>query len=182
MKWNILASRTILSDRWIHLRADRCQMPDGQIVDPFYVLEYPDWLNAVALTAEGEVILTRQYRHGVGSVILELPSGTVEDEDASPEAAMRRELLEETGYVFSELYATSIVSSNPDKCTNLVHSFLAVGGQRIQDPKPGAGEQIELELVSIPEFRRLLRENAFLQSMHVASAYYALEHLDRFGS
>jgi 8-oxo-dGTP pyrophosphatase MutT (NUDIX family) len=157
-------------------------MPDGQIVDPFYVLEYPDWLNAVALTAEGEVILTRQYRHGVGSVILELPSGTVEDEDASPEAAMRRELLEETGYVFSELYATSIVSSNPDKCTNLVHSFLAVGGQRIQDPKPGAGEQIELELVSIPEFRRLLRENAFLQSMHVASAYYALEHLDRFGS
>jgi ADP-ribose pyrophosphatase len=157
-------------------------MPDGQIVDPFYVLEYPDWLNAVALTAEGEVILTRQYRHGVGSVILELPSGTVEDEDASPEAAMRRELLEETGYVFSELYATGIVSSNPDKCTNLVHSFLAVGGQRIQDPNPGAGEQIELELVSIPEFRRLLRENAFLQSMHVASAYYALEHLDRFGS
>jgi len=182
MKWNILASRIIRSDRWIQLRADRCQMPDGQIVDPFYVLEYPDWLNAVALTSEGKVILTRQYRHGIGSVILELPSGTVEETDPSPETAMRRELLEETGYQFSELYATSVVSSNPDKCTNLVHSFLAVGGERIQDPNPGLGEQVELELVTVPEFRRLLRENAFLQSMHVASAFYALEHLDRFGS
>jgi len=157
-------------------------MPDGQIVDPFYVLEYPDWLNAVALTTDGQVILSRQYRHGVGSVILELPSGTMDDADPSPEAAMRRELLEETGYTFTELYATSVVSSNPDKCTNLVHSFLAVGGQRVQDPNPGPGEQIDLELVSLPEFRRLLRENALLQSMHVASAYYALEHLDRFGS
>ena len=66
----------------------------------------------------------------------------MEDEDASPEAAMRRELLEETGYVFSELYATSIVSSNPDKCTNLVHSFLAVAVSGFRIPSPARGNKL----------------------------------------
>mgnify|MGYP006266249855 CR=1 FL=1 len=180
MKWTVLSSRLIHQDRWIHLRADRCRTAEGHIIDPFYVLEYPDWLNAVALTREGQVILTRQYRHGIGSTILELPSGTVDPQDASPEEAIRRELLEETGFSFSDIYLTGVVSANPDKQTNLVHCFLALGGHQVAEPRPGPGESLELELVSLPEFRRLLRENAFLQSVHVASAYYALEEMDKF--
>lgn len=180
MKWKVQASRTLIKDQWIDLRADRCQMPNGEVIDPFYVLHYPDWVNAVALTEEGMVILTRQYRHGIGSAILELPSGAVDESDATPEESMARELLEETGYGFNEIHSTAVVSANPDKLTNLVHCFIAVGGKKIQEPTLGPGEEVEVELASIQEFRRLLQENAFLQSVHVASAYYALVHFDRF--
>lgn len=180
MKWKVLASRSLIKDQWIDLQADRCQLPNGVVVDPFYIFKYPDWTNAVALTTSGQVILTRQYRHGIGSTILELPGGTVDESDNSPEEAIIRELLEETGFTFESIHSTAVVSSNPDKLNNLVHCFLAVGGKKVKEPNPGISEQIEVELVSIKEFKRLLRENAFLQSLHIASAYYALVHFDRF--
>jgi len=177
MEWTTLESRTIIRDRWINLRADRCQMPNGHIVEPFYVLQYPEWLNAVALTEAGEVILTKQYRHGLGQVILELPSGTLDPEDDSPAAAMARELLEETGYVFTEMIPLATVSANPVNNTNLVHCFLARGGRKVAEPSLDDTEEISVELVSLAEFRRLLDSNALVQAVHVTAAYYALQKL-----
>ncbi|NJK84179.1 MAG: NUDIX hydrolase, partial [Saprospiraceae bacterium] len=81
MEWTTLSSTTILKDRWINLRADECQMPDGNIVAPFYVLQYPHWANALALTADNQVILIQQYRHGLGKTIIELPGGNFDPEE-----------------------------------------------------------------------------------------------------
>lgn len=79
--WIVLKSRHLVKDKWISVRSDTCQMPNGTIVDPYYVLEYPTWVNVVALTKNQEVILVKQYRHGLKKTILELPSGAVEAED-----------------------------------------------------------------------------------------------------
>jgi len=94
----LLTSRYIVQDRWLKVRADTYELPNAQVIEPYYVLEYPTWLNIVALTAQEEVVLVRLYRHGIRQTVLELPSGAVESSDASVLDATRRELLEETGY------------------------------------------------------------------------------------
>lgn len=63
----------------------------------FYRFTFSNWVNIIALTRDGELVLVRQYRFGTGRVELEIPGGAIE-EGESPIAAGRRELLEETGY------------------------------------------------------------------------------------
>jgi ADP-ribose pyrophosphatase len=125
--WKLLQSAYIIQDRWLSLRADTCQLPNGGTVVPYYVLEYPPWVNVVALTKDEHVVLVRQYRHGVQQTVVELPSGTVEQTDASPLAAMKRELLEETGYASEVWYELGKLSPNSANHTNLTYCFLATG-------------------------------------------------------
>ncbi|TWF54495.1 NUDIX hydrolase [Neorhizobium alkalisoli] len=96
-KWSVLSSETVVKDRWIDLRAETCVTPSGQEIAPYYVLSYPDWVNIVAITADDEIVLVRQYRHGAADVFTEIPGGAVDAGDPDPVAAAKRELLEETG-------------------------------------------------------------------------------------
>lgn len=86
----------VLRDRWISVHADDCVTAEGVEISPYYVLEYPDWVNVVALDEYDHVLLIRQYRHGLGRISLELPCGGAEPGESTLDAA-RRELLEETG-------------------------------------------------------------------------------------
>ena len=97
-KWTTEASRIVVEDRWITLRADTCRRADGRLIDPYYVREYGEWTSILALTADGRVVTVREYRHGAGISVPALPSGSVEAVDADPSAAAVRELVEETGY------------------------------------------------------------------------------------
>ena len=103
LDWKLLDSEYLFKDAWLTARKDRCITPSGKIVDPYYVLEYNNWVNGVAIAEDGKVIMIRQYRQGYGRTVLEIPGGTMDSTDVSPEAAMRRELLEETGYEFEKL-------------------------------------------------------------------------------
>ena len=57
MKWKILSSEILFNDLWFKVRKDKCQTPDGRIVDPYYVYEFPTWVTALALTEDGKVIM-----------------------------------------------------------------------------------------------------------------------------
>jgi len=93
MNWKTLASTYLFTDNWLTLRVDKCERPDGKIVEPYYVYEFPDWVTAVALTTDRQIILVRQYRHALGQTILEIPGGCVDKTDVDYEAACARELL-----------------------------------------------------------------------------------------
>ena len=99
LSWKLLSSHYIHKGPWATLRVDECEMPDGRIVDDYYVLEYPTWVNAIAITEDNKVLMVRQYRHAAGIISLEIPGGVV-DPNEKPEHAIKRELLEETGYEF----------------------------------------------------------------------------------
>ena len=178
MKWKILSSEYLFNDLWFKVRKDRCETPQGKIVEPYYVYEFPTWVTAVALTEDGKIILERQYRHALGETCIEIPGGCVDDTDASLEDAIKRELMEETGYTFSSFEYLGKISANPSTNSNLMHMFLAKGGRKIAAQELDHNEEIEIDLVAIDELKQLLRENKILQAMHVTCMMYALQRLE----
>ncbi len=177
LRWKTLSSTYIIKDTWATVRADVCERPDGKIIDPYYVYEFPDWVTAFALTKDGKVIIEKQYRHALGQVHYEIPGGCVEPTDVTMEAAISRELLEETGYQFEKFENLGLTSANPSTNNNIMHLFLATGGELVQEQHLDEGEDIEVLFATIDEVKNLLRTNQFIQSMHVTCIVKALERL-----
>jgi ADP-ribose pyrophosphatase len=173
LKWELLSSEYVHKGPWATLRIDKCRMPNGHIVPNYYVLEYPDWANAVALTEDNKIIMVRQYRHAAGVVSLEIPGGVIEAGEA-PEDAMRRELLEETGYQFNEMELLCRVHANPSTANNITHCYLTRGGKKVQGQELDDQEDIVVEEYTIDEVKHLLAENKITQSLHCTTLFYAL--------
>lgn len=178
LKWKVLSSEYIHKGPWATLRTDQCLMPDGRIVPSYYVLEYPDWANAVALTEDNKIIMVRQYRHAAGVISLEIPGGVIEDGEL-PEVGMKRELLEETGYQFDYLEPLCKLHANPSTGNNITHCYLARGGKKVQEQQLDEQEQIEIEEYTIEEVKQLLVENKITQALHVSTLFYALMKLGK---
>jgi len=178
LKWKILSSEYLFSDLWFKVRKDKCESPDGKIIDPYYVYEFPEWVTAFALTEDNKVIMATQYRHAVGEVCIELPGGCVDDTDKNFEEAIARELLEETGYSFSSYEYLGKISANPSTNNNWMHMFLAKGGKKISEQNLDSNEEIIVELYTIDDLKKLMRERKIIQSMHVACILYALEKIN----
>lgn len=178
LKWKILSSEYLFNDLWFKVRKDICETPSGKVINPYYVYEFPEWATAFALTEENKVIIVKQYRHPIGEVVVELPGGCVDETDKDLQTAIARELLEETGYVFSSYESLGKISSNPSTNTNWMHMFLARGGKKVGEQKLDHNEEIIVELITIEELKKLVRENEIVQSMHVTCILYALEKLN----
>lgn len=176
--WSILKSEYLFKETWFTIRRDRCKTDQGKIIDPYYVYEFPTWVTALPVTEQGEIVLVRQYRHGIQQSIIEIPGGCVDDTDASLEAAVRREMLEETGYSFSSCDYLGKISPNPSTNDNWMHMFLARGGKKVQELRLDHNEEIEVVLVSLKELKRMLRENEIIQSLHVSTIMYALMKME----
>jgi 8-oxo-dGTP pyrophosphatase MutT (NUDIX family) len=177
LKWKHISSEYLFNDTWLRARKDTCEKPDGKIVTPYYVMEYPTWVSGVALTEDGQVILIKQYRHALGENCIEIPGGCVDDTDKDYEAAIRRELLEETGYEFSDVKYLGRTSPNPSTNNNLMQMFLLQGGKKVQEQALDANEEIDVMLVSVDELIAMVRQNKIVQAMHVTAIFYALQHL-----
>jgi ADP-ribose pyrophosphatase len=180
LHWKTLSSQYLFTDDWLMLRADTCETPQGKVISPYYVYEFPDWVMAVALTADGKFILERQYRHALGITSIELPGGCMDKTDVSLEAALRRELLEETGYAFETVESLGKVCANPSTNSNWAHLYLAMGGRLEQQQKLDPNEEIEVCLYTFEALKQLLRENGVVQSMHIAAFFYAFQRLGYF--
>jgi 8-oxo-dGTP pyrophosphatase MutT (NUDIX family) len=177
MDWKTLSSEYLFKDLWFTVRKDTCQRPDGKIITPYYVYEFPEWVTAVALTKEGKVILERQYRHAAGMTMLEIPGGCVDATDKNLEEAIARELREETGYVFDSYEYLGRTSANPSTNNNWMHMFLAKGGVLAHEQEMDDNEDIAVELYDLDEVRTFLREGKILQSMHATALFHALDRL-----
>lgn len=139
--WQVLQSKYAFADPWLRLRSDTVLLANGRILSPCHIFEYPDWVDVIALTAERNVVLIDQYRHAVGQIRTEFPAGAV-DEAEEPFEAIKRELLEETGYGSEEWHLLGSAPVNPALQTNRVHSFLALGARRIAGQDLDEGEVI----------------------------------------
>lgn len=175
--YKTLSSEYLFKDLWFTVRKDSYQTPSGKIVSPYYVYEFPEWVTALAITEENKIVFVKQYRHGLGEEGLELPGGCVDKTDKDYTAAIARELLEETGYEFSSYEYLGKISSNPSTNSNLMHMFLAQGGKKIAGQNLDANEEIEVLEFSTDEVKQLVKENKIIQSMHLATIFYAFQKL-----
>lgn len=166
-KWTILESEYLIRRPWLTARRDVAQLPDGRINNEYYVLEYPDWVNIIAITADGDFVLERQYRHGLGNTCFELPCGVIEAGE-TPLQAAQRELLEETGYSGGTWQEWMTLSPNPATSTNLAHSFLAIGVTKTAEQSLDATEDIDVYLKSPEYVKELLENNQILQALMAA--------------
>jgi 8-oxo-dGTP pyrophosphatase MutT (NUDIX family) len=116
----------------------------------FFILEAPAWVNIIPLTRKHEVVLVRQYRHGVSDFTLEIPGGMIEPEDPSPARAAAREMREECGYDSAEITALGKVHPNPAIQPNLCYSFLARNVRKVAEPCYDAAGSEETEVVTVP--------------------------------
>jgi 8-oxo-dGTP pyrophosphatase MutT (NUDIX family) len=166
--WRVLASRYVLENPpWCVLREERLQLPSGREIGSYWIQEFPPWVSVVAVTAADQIVLVRQYRPGLGEVHFEIPAGAVEDGEA-PEAAARRELREETGYGGGRWRPLTTLSANSALQTNLSHTFLAEGVERLGDAEPEATEDLRVHLVPVGDIERLVDEGEVVQSLHAA--------------
>ena len=177
MKWKILSSEYLFKETWFSVRKDRCETPDGKIVDPYYVYEFPTWVTALPITEDNKVIMVKQYRHAIEDISLEIPGGCVDNTDKTFQEAIARELLEETGYSFKNFDYLGKISSNPSTNNNWMHMFLVRGGIKTHEQKLDHNEDIDVELYTIEELKTLLKENKIVQAMHVTCILYGLEKL-----
>lgn len=172
-----ISSEYINKHQYFTARKDGYETPDGKMVDPYFVVELPVSVCAMAITRDNEVILVEQYRHPIGQKILELPGGFV-DEGENPQQAVARELLEETGYSFEQYHYLGQTAANPGVLSNFTHLFLATGGEKTSEQSLDANEEITLVFKPLGEVRQLLRDNGIVQSMHALCLFYAFQLLE----
>lgn len=177
LSWKTLSSEYVFKEDWFTIRKDTCETQEGKIIAPYYVYEFPAWVAAVALTADGKIIMERQYRHALKETRYEIPGGCVDNTDPSLQAGIERELLEETGYRFEHFEYLGKTSANPSTNNNWLHFFLATGGKKVQQQELDHNEEIEVYLFTIDEVKQLLKDNQIIQSMHVTALFYALQRL-----
>ena len=147
--WKLLKSALVFDHPWYKLRQDTVALPDGQIIDDYFVSVRPDVALIFPVTPEDDVIFVRQYKHGVGSILLELPGGTFDPTQETAEAAAQRELQEETGYVAQHFTRLATVYESPTKDTTRIYLFRAEpvivqGSQKLDDTEA-------IDVVKVPK-------------------------------
>jgi hypothetical protein len=167
MKWKILLSEYLLKTNWLTVRKDHVRMPSGVEIKDYYVLEYPDWINVIAITEDGKFVIEQQYRHGTQSVDYELCAGTIEKGELPLQAA-KRELLEETGFAGGDwtLYCESC--PNPAAMTTTNYTFLAKGIRYSGARHLERTEDINISLMTFEEVKNLLVNGGIKQGQMLA--------------
>lgn len=177
MKWNVLESKDIFSENWLKLRADKCLLPDGRIMDPYYVIEVPSWTNMVIITKDEKIVLVKQYRHASGEITLELPGGILEKGEAPKDSAIR-EMQEETGYVSNEIEFLSQTLSNPALHTNTAYFFLARNAEKMVPTHFDPFEDLQLETYTKEELKQLLNDGKIQHGVQIGAIYQAMLRLN----
>lgn len=165
--YSTLSSEYLFSRPWLTVRKDAISLPDGRVNPEYYVLEYPDWINVIAITADGRFVMERQYRHGLGVMSLEICAGVIEPGETPLEAA-RRELMEETGFGGGTWEETMILSANPSTTSNLVHCFIARGVEQTGEQHLDPTECIDTVLMSRGEVYEALSNGTIVQALMAA--------------
>ncbi len=176
--WKTRASRELFSSGVFRLRVDECELPDGRVMPRYYVLEFPDWANVVPVTDDGEIVLVEQFRHAGGETTLEIPGGSTDPSDPDVASAVRRELLEETGFEARDLRLIGRHRPNPAMQNNVMHTYIGFGCRQIAEPAPDPYEDLRVVLKPIPDVYRMILDGSLGHSIVAASLLYALPHLD----
>jgi ADP-ribose diphosphatase len=170
-RWNTLETEALQDCNVFRVSRTLTESPNTGKRHSFYRIDSPDWVNVVPVTNAGEIVMVRQYRHGLRDLTLEIPGGMI-DAGETPAQAAARELLEETGYRAARLEPLGNVNPNPALFGNRLFAFTAHGCERVGPVANQSTEETVVELVSPPDLRRLLREGRIDHAPVLAALFY----------
>lgn len=154
--------------------------PDGSVKD-FFLFGGKISVIIFALTEQKEVIAVRQFRYGANDFVLEIPGGNLDGKEL--EETVREELLEETGYRPEEIIPLAgpagPVWVDPASLQVPFLPCLAIGCQKIAEPKPEETEIIEIILVPIQEWQEKVGRGEVPDSKTIAVTHLALYRLSQ---
>jgi len=177
LKWEILAQEDIFKNQWYYLRKDEVRLPDGKVIDDYFVSVRPEVVLTFALTEGNKVLLVRQYKHGLQRIVTELPGGFYDKSEEHPKDAAARELLEETGYMAGNMEEIAVLADNPTKDTNYIHVFFARNCRKVAEQNLDETESIEVLEVDPVMIRTMILSRELFISGSVAAVFIALERL-----
>lgn len=173
--WPLIKSQSGVSCRVFSVRTDTARSPRTNLEHDFSIIEASEWVNIIPLTIDQEVVMVRQYRHGIREVTLEIPGGLVDPGD-TPEQAAVRELTEETGYGSGEIRFLGSFHPHPAIMNNRCHTYLANGVRPEQVQKLDQGEDIEVVLVPLKEIPELIRTGQITHALMITAFYLLHTH------
>jgi 8-oxo-dGTP pyrophosphatase MutT (NUDIX family) len=175
--WTLLKSTQHSEHRIMRVRHDHYRFEPTGAERDFVVLEFADWVNIIPITDDGQVVLIRQYRHGISANTWEVPGGVV-DRGEEPLAAAARELREETGYAAGKIKLLGRVSPNPAIQGNWSYSYLAEGCRLVGPANLDPFENIEVKLFSLDDIPALIKREEICHSLVInAFAWMWMEKL-----
>ncbi|HET8842495.1 MAG TPA: NUDIX hydrolase [Ktedonobacteraceae bacterium] len=177
--WKVLSYRQILDTPYLKIRSEEVEIPNGPIVADYYIIENRGWVGVVPFTADGRFLINQQYKHGIGREVLEFPAGGIDPHETDPLETARRELMEETGYSFSEdnVEFLAHMYANPTGAITEIWWYLARDVRQTGMPKEDPLEVIENQLITPAELLRLIHDGRFVVQGQISAAYMALERL-----
>jgi 8-oxo-dGTP pyrophosphatase MutT (NUDIX family) len=171
-RWTLERSRVLLDRPWLRVHEECLVLPSGARIEEFHRLETPSWAAAVALTNTGEIVLVEQHRRGLDGTSLELPAGVI-DNGESAEDAVKRELLEETGYAADEWLPLCELAPEPSRSTARAHLFFARNAYSVSEPRPEACEQIQVVRLAASQALQAAETGRIQHAVHVAALFLA---------
>ncbi|MBU0552934.1 NUDIX hydrolase [Myxococcota bacterium] len=168
LSWRVLSTDAPEDYAVFRVARRTSQHPQSGAARRFSIIQAPDWINIIALTAAGEIILVRQFRHGRDHVTLEIPAGMVDPGEA-PLNAAQRELREETGYTAPRWHTLGVVEPNPAIMNNRCVIYLALGAALTHPVDFDPDELIEVELRPLATIREALLDGEINSALMVAA-------------
>lgn len=180
-RWQTLASEQLADCRVFTVRRDdKVRLSEdseraGQR-HSFFVIDSPNWINVVALTATGDLVLIEQYRQGTDELTIEVPGGLV-DPGEEPLTAAKRELREETGYVSEQWLHLGTTDPNPAIQSNRLDTYLALEAQQLEVPEFDSTEHIQIELASPQNALAMIGTGRIKHALVIVALHRAMPHM-----
>ena len=159
-RWEKSGSKPLHDYGFLRLRRDRYRHPDLDGERDFLVIDVRDWVNVIAVTPQGDLVLIRQFRYGIGDIRWEVPAGVIEPRESARDAAVR-ELREETGYAGAEPELLCAVEPNPAIQSNRCTSYVIRDAERVHNTELDENEVIEVVLKSPEQVRAMILGGEF---------------------
>lgn len=175
-KWKTLTSEIALDNKWFRVKKDKVELAGGDIIDDYFVWDEPKVAQVVGLTSEGKLVMVKQYKHGIGELMIEYPAGYVNAGESFEDGA-RREFREETGHEIKEMAFLGKIALNPTKSTGIAHLFLAKEIKRVGEQHIDHSEEIVIMELKPDEILEMIRKGDIWATGTVAATFLAFDRL-----